>query len=59
MAADLDENTPQPAPGCSFSERLFSEEVAIAQAASGEAMRTTDWAYEFSNGRRFDAVPAA
>lgn len=57
MAAD--ENTPQPTPGTSFSERLFSEEVAIAQANSGEAMRTTDWAYEFSNGRRFDSPMAA
>lgn len=49
----FDENTPQPAPNCNFSERLFSEEVAIAQASTGEALRTKDWAYEFSNGRKF------
>lgn len=52
MAAN-DENTPQSTPGTSFSQRLFSEEVAIAQANSGEPLRDKDWAYEFSNGRRF------
>lgn len=52
MAAN-DDNTPQPTPGTSFSQRLFSEEVAIAQANSGEPLRDKDWAYEFSNGRRF------
>lgn len=59
MAVEYGENDPQPTPGTSFSQRLFSEEVAIAQAHSGEALRTDDWAYEFSNGRRFtSAIPS-
>lgn len=53
------DDLPQPTPGTSFTQRLFSEEVAIAQASSGEPLRTTDWAYEFSNGRRFDSVPSS
>ena len=48
-----DENTPINTPNCSFSERLFSEEVAIAQASTGEPLRPNDWAYELSNGRKF------
>ena len=49
----VDENTPINTPNCSFSERLFSEEVAIAQASTGEPLRPNDWAYEFSTGRKF------
>ena len=58
MAAN-DENAPQPTPGTSFTQRLFSEEVAVALANSGEAIRNTDWAYEFSNGRKFESSPGA
>lgn len=36
-----------------FSERLFSEEVAIAQAKSGESLNPNPPGYEFSNGTKF------
>ena len=42
-----------PGAGISFSQRLFSEEVAIAAAMEGQPIDTRDPAYEFSNGRRF------
>lgn len=59
MAADIHEDEPQATPGTSFSQRLFSEEVAIAQAKSGEPLLSIDFAYEFSNGRRFtSAIPS-
>lgn len=59
MALDPTEDVPQSAPGCSFSQRLFSEEVAIAAAKEGQALLNTDPGYEFSNGRRFDTGPGA
>lgn len=40
-------------PGVSVSNRLFSEEVAMAAASGGEPINRQDVAYEFSNGRRF------
>lgn len=39
--------------GPSFSQRLWSEEVAIAAAQGGEPLAQRDPSYEFSNGRRF------
>lgn len=59
MASDPTEDLPQATPGCSFSQRLFSEEVAIAAAKEGQALLNTDPGYEFSNGRRFDTGPGA
>ena len=53
--ADNTENLPQNHPGGpNFTQRLWSEEVAIARANSGEPLQTTDPAYVFSNGRKFD-----
>ena len=51
MATDStpDITAPMP-PGISVSQRLFSEEVAIA---AGDQIDVKDWGYEFSNGRRF------
>ena len=54
------ENNSQPVlgpmpPGVSVTQRLFSEEVAIAASMGGETTDNKDWAYEFSNGRRFFA----
>ena len=57
MAAN-DETTPRATPGTSFSQRLFSEEVAMAMASAGEPMRNSDWAYQFSNGRLFESEMA-
>lgn len=54
MSTDSTEQIPQPAPGCSFSQRLFSEEVAIAAAKEGAPLLNAEPGYEFSNGRRFD-----
>lgn len=55
MAFDNTENLPQNHPGGpNFTQRLWSEEVAIARANSGEPLQTTDPAYVFSNGRKFD-----
>ena len=45
---------PKPIP-VQYSERLFSEEVAIAASKSGEPINPKDPGYEFSNGRRFDS----
>lgn len=39
--------------GPTFSQRLWSEEVAIAQANGGELLDTQEDAYVFSNGRTF------
>jgi hypothetical protein len=39
--------------GPSFTQRLWSEEVAIALAESGELLVMRDPSYEFSNGRKF------
>lgn len=44
-------------PGVSYSQRLFSEEVALAMAASGQVIVPNEPGYEFSNGRRFDTGP--
>lgn len=40
-------------PNVSVSNRLFSEDVAMAAAMGGEPINRQDVAYEFSNGRRF------
>ena len=49
-----DENTPMNQPGGpTFSQRLWSEEVAIARAIGGEPLDNRDDAYVFSNGRTF------
>lgn len=42
-----------PGAGISFSQRLFSEEIAMADAMGGQTLDTKETAYEFSNGRRF------
>lgn len=48
------EETPINIPGGpTFSQRQWSDEVAIAQANSGEPIDQRDSAYVFSNGRRF------
>jgi hypothetical protein len=39
------------------SPQLFSETVAIARA--GEPVPVTDWAYEFSDGHKFDDAKGA
>lgn len=54
MAADTD-NVPQNHPGGpNFTQRPWSEEVAIARANSGETVTNTqEVAYVFSNGRVF------
>lgn len=49
-----DENEPLSLPGGpTFSQRLWSEEVAIALANSGEPIDPREDAYVFSNGRKF------
>lgn len=54
MAANDTEDTPLNLPGGpTFSQRLWSEEVALARAQSGEPLDNRDPSYEFSNGRRF------
>jgi len=40
-----------------FSDQPFSETVALARA--GELVPVKDWAYEFSNGRKFDDAVGA
>lgn len=41
--------------GVSYSQRLFSEEVAIAASLGGQVVTDTRQpGYEFSNGTRFD-----
>lgn len=53
-----DENVPLNIPGGpSFLQRLWSEEVAIALANSGEPIDTRDNGYEFSSGRVFKDNP--
>lgn len=42
-----------PPGGPTFSQRLWSEEVAIARAENGEPIDTREPSYEFSNGRKF------
>lgn len=54
--ATEDQNVPIPLPpgsGISFSQRLWSVEVALAAAIDGQVLDTKEVAYEFSNGRRF------
>lgn len=49
-----EENTPlQPVGGPNFTQRQWSEEVAIARTNSGEPIDQRDTAYVFSNGRKF------
>ena len=51
MASD---DTPLNVPGGpTFTQRLWSEEVAIANARAGEPIQPKEEAYVFSNGRRF------
>lgn len=40
--------------GPNFSQRLWSEEVAIARANGGESLDPNEVAYVFSNGQRFN-----
>lgn len=50
-----EENTPRNIPGGpTFTQRQWSEEVAIAIANSGEPLDPREPGYVFSNGRRFD-----
>lgn len=51
--ASNDQEPYNPPGGPYFTQRLFSEEVAIAAAQSGDPITTQDVAYEFSNGQRF------
>ncbi len=52
---ESDPNVPINTPGGpTFSQRLWSEEVAIALAESGEIFTNKEPGYEFSNGRKFD-----
>lgn len=52
MASEAD--TPLNHPdGPNFSQRLWSEEVAIASANAGEPLQQKETAYVFSNGRTF------
>ena len=49
-----DETLPLNIPGGpTFSQRLWSEEVAIARANGGEPLDNREVGYEFSNGRKF------
>ena len=49
-----DPNIPiNPPGGPYFTQRLWSEEVAIALAESGELITNREPSYEFSNGRKF------
>jgi len=55
-----DENEPLNLPGGpTFSQRLWSEEVAIARANGGDTLDTREDAYVFSNGRTFKDNPPA
>lgn len=53
---DSSQYVPQPGVnGVSYSQRLWSEEVAIAASLAGEPITDTRQpGYEFSNGTRFD-----
>lgn len=52
--ASSTEETPKNFPGGpNFTQRQWSEEVAIARAQSGEPIDNRDPSYVFSNGRRF------
>lgn len=54
--ADVDENTPNNFPGGpTFSQRVWSSEVAIANAEAGEPVEARETVYQFSNGRQFKA----
>lgn len=56
MADQQDPNIPLNLPGGpTCSQRLWSEEVAIAAAQGGENLTQLEPSYEFSNGRRFGA----
>lgn len=49
-----DDSVPTSWPGGpTFSQRLFSEEVAIANTNAGEPVEQREEAYVFSNGRKF------
>lgn len=48
------ESLPQNHPGGpNFTQRLWSEEVAIARANAGEPLDAPEPVYVFSNGRKF------
>ncbi len=54
--ATEDPNVPiklPPGSGISFSQRPWSEEVALAAAVEGLPLDPREPTYEFSNGRRF------
>ena len=42
-----------PGSGISASQRLFSEEVALADAINGTQVQGKEYVYLFSNGRKF------
>ena len=49
-----DENTPNNFPGGpTFTQRVWSSEVAIANAEAGEPVEQQEPAYQFSNGQQF------
>lgn len=48
---------PNPSGWPRFTQRLFSEEVGIAQAESEVDPLQKEPGYEFSNGRRFHSRP--
>ena len=53
-----DPNIPiNPPGGPYFTQRLWSEEVAIALAESGDPISVNEPGYEFSNGRSFNTPP--
>jgi hypothetical protein len=57
---DIDETpiTLPPGANVSFSQRLFSEEVAMANAAGGIVEGEPNPVYVFSNGRKFYEPPS-
>lgn len=55
MATTTPEDLPQKGTnGVAFSQRLWSEEVAIAASQGGAPLTGPEPGYEFSNGRRFN-----
>ena len=45
--------------GVSYSQRLWSEEVAIAASMNGDPLTGPEPGYEFSNGTKFASGPGA
>lgn len=61
MATSAEELPQKGINGVSYSQRLWSEEVAIAASMAGEPLSNlkSEPGYEFSNGRRFDTGAGA